>query len=169
MRTKLLLLSLACVCSLPALAGESGARPTFERFKALAGEWVSAEDGEMVKKGDLVARYHVTGGGTAVVEDLFPGTPHEMTTVYHLDGEDLVLTHYCMGGNQPRMRAKAPKDATVAFAYDGGTNIDPKKTRHMHEASFDFVSADEIRTAWVQHAEGKPGMTVKIHLLRKTS
>ena len=43
----------------------------------------------------------------------FPGTGHAMTTVYHLDGRDLVLTHYCMGGNQPRMRAKTTEGATV--------------------------------------------------------
>ena len=77
-----------------------------ERFKALAGEWVAAEDGEMTKKGDLVARYAVTAGGSAVVETVFPGSPHEMVTVYHADGPDLVLTHYCVEGNQPRMRAR---------------------------------------------------------------
>ena len=75
--------------------------PAFGRFVGLAGDWVAAEDGEMVKKGDLVARYHVTGAGSAVVEDIFPGTPHAMTTVYFLDGSDLVLTHYCMSKNEP--------------------------------------------------------------------
>ena len=44
-----------------------------------------------------------TGGGSAVTETLFPGTAHEMMSVYHMDGDDLVLTHYCAGGNQPRM------------------------------------------------------------------
>lgn len=31
--------------------------PALDRFKALAGEWVAAENAEMFKKGDLVARY----------------------------------------------------------------------------------------------------------------
>lgn len=161
------LLLLAAVC----LAGSAtaGSNPTFDRFKALTGDWIAAEDSEHVKKGDLVASYRLTGGGSAVVEDIFPGTPHQMTTVYHMDGDDVVLTHYCMGGNQPRMRAKATQDSKVAFAYDGGTNIDPKKTRHMHEASFQFVSADEIRSEWVQYADGKAGTSVKVHLVRKTS
>ena len=69
---------------------DSGAKPApaaFERFKALAGEWVSAEDGEMAKRGDLVARYAVTAGGSAVVETIFPGQAHEMVTVYHADGD----------------------------------------------------------------------------------
>jgi hypothetical protein len=151
------------------LSASAGPNKTFDRFKALTGDWVSAEDTDYAKKGDLIARYHLTGGGSAVVEDLFPGTPHEMTTVYHMDGEDLVLTHYCAGGNQPRMRAKAPEGDVVSFAFDGGTNIDPKKTRHMHDARIQFVSENEIRAEWNGLADGKPGMTVKTHLVRKAS
>lgn len=150
-------------------AGEAGSAGAFERFKALSGEWVAAEDGDMTKKGDLVARYHLTGSGSAVVEELFPGTPHEMMTVYHMDGPDLVLTHYCMSGNQPRMRAKRASAPRVAFVFDGGTNIDPRRDEHMHAASFEFVSADEIRSEWIEHAGGRPKMTVKMHLVRKTS
>ena len=161
----LLLLAAACLAG----GATAGSNPTFDRFKALTGDWIAAEDSEHVKKGDLVASYRLTGGGSAVVEDIFPGTPHQMTTVYHMDGDDVVLTHYCMGGNQPRMRAKATQNSRVAFAYDGGTNIDPGKTRHMHEASFEFVSADEIRSEWVQHADGKAGTSVKVHLVRKAS
>ena len=145
------------------------APPALARFQALAGDWVAAEDGDMVKKGDLVARYHLTGSGSAVVEELFPGTPHEMTTVFHADGGDLVLTHYCMSGNQPRMRAKAATGSRVDFAFDGGTNIDPKRDRHMHQASFEFVSDGEIRSTWTEYDGGKPGMTVKMHLVRKAS
>jgi len=146
------------------------ARPTsapLERFKTLAGEWVAAEDGDMVKKGDLVARYAVTASGTAVVETVFPGSEHEMVTVYHADGPDLVLTHYCMEGNQPRMRARGAQGSRFDFAYDGGTNIDPRRDRHMHSATFDLASADEIRSEWSELAEGKPVFVARLHLVRK--
>jgi len=142
---------------------------TFERFKGLAGDWVAAEDGEMAKKGDLVAQYRLTASGTAVVEDIFPGTPHAMTTVYHLDGSDLVLTHYCMEGNQPRMRAKATGGSKVAFTYDGGTNIDRKRDRYMDHANFEFVSPNELKSEWFELGEGKPVMTATLHLVRKSS
>src|SRR6184192_1200881 len=75
----------------PAGAPAVPAKPTsaaLERFKTLAGDWVAAEDGDMVKKGDLVARYAVTASGSAVVETVFPGSEHEMVTVYHADGPD---------------------------------------------------------------------------------
>jgi hypothetical protein len=151
---------------LAASAAQAGPA-AFDRFKALEGTWVAAEDGPMVKKGQPVATYHLTGGGTAVVEELFAGTPHAMTTVYHRDGADLVLTHYCMGGNQPHMRAKPTEGATVSFAFDGGTNLDPAKDEHMHAATFTFLSADEIRSDWLEHADGKPKTTVSMHLTRQ--
>ena len=151
----------------PPEAAAKAPSAAFERFKALAGDWVSAEDAEMAKKGDLVARYAVTAGGSAVVETIFPGQAHEMVTVYHADGPDLVLTHYCMEGNQPRMRAKAAQGPRFDFAFDGGTNIDPKRDRHMHSASLAFLGADEIRSEWTELAEGKPVLVVKSHLVRK--
>ena len=144
------------------------ATASLERFKSLAGDWVAAEDGDMTKKGDLVARYAVTAAGSAVVETIFPGSPHEMVTVYHADGPDLVLTHYCMEGNQPRMRAKAARGSRFDFAFDGGTNIDPKRDRHMNSATIELLSPDEIRTEWTELAEGKPVLVAKSHLVRKT-
>jgi hypothetical protein len=138
-----------------------------DRWKALAGEWLAAEDGPMAKKGDLVARYAVTAGGTAVVETVFPGTPHEMVTVYHADGPDVVLQHFCMEGNQPRMRAKEPAARRVQFAFDGGTNIDPARSRHMHRAWMEFTSNDALRTEWTEIADGTPVLVVESSLVRR--
>ncbi len=148
-------------------AGAKAAAPAFDRFKALAGDWVAAEDAEMVKKGDLVARYVLTAGGSALVETVFPGSPHEMVTVYHADGPDIVLTHYCVEGNQPRMRARAAGGSRFDFEFDGGNNIDPRRDRHMHSATLELLGDDEIRTVWTELAEAKPVLVVTSHLLRK--
>lgn len=149
-------------------ADRPSSSPALDRFKALAGEWVAAEDSELSKKGDLVARYAVTAAGSAVVETVFPGSPHEMVTVYTADGPDLVLTHYCMEGNQPRMRARNAKGSRIDFAFDGGPNIDPKKDRHMNSASLELVGADEIKSVWTEIEAGKPVFVAKSHLVRKT-
>jgi hypothetical protein len=154
--------------SLATAAPPTGGAAALERIKALAGEWVAAEDSQVSKKGDLVSRYAVSAGGSAVVETVFPGSPHEMVTVYHLDGSDLVLTHYCMDGNQPRMRAKQTDGARLDFAFDGGTNIDPARSRHMNSAWLEFVGTDEIRNQWTEIADGKTVFVAKSHLLRKT-
>ncbi len=159
-------LSAGAALSAPA-APARPASAALEQMKALAGEWVAAEDGEMSRKGDLVARYAVTAQGSAVVETVFPGSPHEMVTVYHAEGADLVLTHYCMEGNQPRMRAKNAAGSRFEFTYDGGTNINPKRDRHMHKALLELVGADEIRSEWTELAEGKTVLVAKSHLVRK--
>src|SRR5690242_9923644 len=76
--------------------------PNLDRLKALAGTWVEADkDGKPTDK--VVSVVKVTAAGSTVHETLFPGTPMEMISVYHLDGADLVMTHYCALGNQPRM------------------------------------------------------------------
>jgi len=78
-----------------------------------------------------------------------------------------VLTHYCMEGNQPRMRARNAKGPRFDFAYDGGTNIDARRDRHMHSAWLELLGADEIRNEWTEQAEGKTVLVVKSHLVRQ--
>ena len=111
---------------------------------------------------DATVTYRVTAAGSAVVETLFPGTPHEMVTMYTLDRGTLVLTHYCAMRNQPHMRARpgaAPNE--VVFDFAGGANIDPKQDTFMHDARFVFVDADHVRGEWTGWSAGKPtGKTV---------
>ena len=137
----------------------------FDNLKALAGDWtMSGGDGS------VAANYRVTASGSAVVETLFPGTPHEMVTVYTIDKGDVVLTHYCDVGNQPHMKAVRGGDAkTIAFKFDGGGNIKSPNDGHMHEATFAFKDADHITSTWQFYKDGKPGEKADFNLVRKTS
>jgi hypothetical protein len=115
-----------------------------------------------------IVTYKVTGAGSAVVETLFAGGPHEMVTVYHLDGDDLVLTHYCATGNQPRMKAARGGDAnTLVFSFDGGSNFDPKVDMHMHEAVIKFIGPDELHAEWQSYTGTTKGERVAFDLKRK--
>jgi hypothetical protein len=112
----------------------------------------------------------VTAGGSVVHETLFPGQPHEMVSVYTVDGPDLIMTHYCVLGNQPRMKAdpKSPPNQIV-FQFAGGTNLDPKKDKHMHAATLTIVSDDLIElngTGWENGAPAKE-MCCGFKLVRK--
>src|SRR5262245_13383962 len=102
---------------------EGGKYSGLEPFSQLVGEWEGKElSGKKIEQ-DLKVKYKVTSGGSAVVETLFPDTPHEMVTIIHPDGDNLVLTHYCKLGNQPRMKAKAKSEGNqVAFKFDSATN-----------------------------------------------
>ena len=141
--------------TLVAQTPSSPAQQGLDKLKALQGEWIDV-DGVFGNKGAVAVTYKVTGGGKTVVETFPVNTPAEMVTVYHLDGQDLLLTHYCSGGTQPRMRSKGLVGHTVSFAFDGGTNIDTAKTSHMHSATIEFLSADEIRATWNNWSNGKP-------------
>src|SRR3984885_14545336 len=75
-----------------------------EKMKKLVGTWGAADkDGKPTDQ--VVSIIKVTAGGSVVHETLFPGQPHEMVSVYTVDGADLIMTHYCVLGNQPRMKA----------------------------------------------------------------
>jgi hypothetical protein len=142
------------------------AATAFDRLKAMEGEWIDVT-GAFGKKGAVVATYKVTGSGNTVIESFPVGTPHEMTTVYHRDGTTLLLTHYCAGGTQPRMRAKEIKGNVMEFAFDGGTNIDPATTSHMHNMKWEWVSNDEVTADWQNWSSGKPDHMGHLHIRRK--
>jgi hypothetical protein len=95
---------LAVLASIGFAQTPSPAVQGFERLKALEGEWIDV-DGIFGKKGAVAVTYKVTGAGHTVVETFPVNTPHEMVTLYHLDGADLVLTHYCTSNTQPRMKS----------------------------------------------------------------
>lgn len=137
-------------------AAETKTNPAFERMKKLAGTWVEADkDGKATDK--IVSVVKVTANGSAVHETYFPGQAQEMVSVYHLDKGDLVMTHYCSIGNQPKMKAdpNSPKNA-IKFNFAGGTNLDPAKDMHMHSATITFVDDDHIQVAGEAWVDGKP-------------
>ena len=143
----------------------SRGRSAFERLKSMAGTWSGkAQHGD--QGGDVTVVYKVTAAGNAVEETLFAGTPHEMVTVYHMDGNDLVLTHYCASGNAPRMKLLPPKDPNVLFFdFTGGSNM-KENDFHMHSARLTFVDADHFKGSWATLRDGKPAGDANFDLTR---
>jgi hypothetical protein len=136
----------------PAASTNSG----LEKMKALAGTWVAADkDGKPTDQ--VVSVIKVTSGGSAIHETLFPGQPQEMISVYTAEGPDLLMTHYCVLGNQPRMKAdsKLPSNQ-LCFKFAGGGNLDPSKDKHMHQATLTIVDEDHLQLAGVAWEGGGP-------------
>ena len=140
-----------------------------EKMKKLVGTWVTADkDGQPTE--EVVSIVKLTAGGSAIHETLFPGQPHEMVSIYTVEGSDLVMTHYCMLGNQPRMKAD-PKSASnqIVFKFAGGSNLDPKKDKHMHGATLTLVDANHIEIEGEGWENGAPAndMCGQMKLVRK--
>ncbi len=151
----------AAAAAKPAVPGK------LEIIKKLTGDWVEVgDDGRPT--GKVVSTYRVTAGGSAVEETLFAGTEHEMITVYYMDGEDLALTHFCVEGNQPRMKAEKQTDRSrLVFKCAGGTNIKSENDEHMHQATIVWKDDDHIHSEWDDVKDGKKVMTASFNLARK--
>jgi len=135
-------------------------RVLWEPVMGLAGEWEMLDD-KGVKSPALSVR--VTSGGSVVHEVMFPGANHEMTNVYHMDGSDLVMTHYCAFGNQPTMRATAVKNGEIAFAFDGVTNLRAADETYMGTMTLVIRDKDHMEQTWTSFKAGKaePPITFK--------
>ncbi len=129
-------------------------RAAFERFKGLSGTW----EGTSTKGWEERLRYEVIAGGSAVLETSVDAHPGEtMATAFHMDGDALMLTHYCVAKNQPRLVATAFADAgrTVVFTFKDGTNIATRDRGHMDKAVFTFEAPDRVRSRWTWYQNGE--------------
>jgi hypothetical protein len=151
----------------PGIRAEDKSSPNLDTIKKLAGEWV-AMDKDGKPTGPIVSRIAVTSGGKAVLETLAPGSDHEMLTIYTMEGKDLVLTHYCILGNQPHLKAEATNDPKqLVFKFAGGANVNPAKSNHMHEMTMTLVDDNHFRADWTRCEGGKTCETHGFDLIRK--
>jgi hypothetical protein len=136
----------------------------FEPLTKLEGEWTTIDE-----KGQTVVAsvFKTTAGGSAVREVMFPGTAQEMTNMYHLDGPDLVVTHYCAVGNQPRMRAKAGKPGVLAFTFDDVTNLHDTQGHYMGQLTLTVVDNDTIVEDWRSIVGGQLTDPMRFEMKRK--
>ncbi len=167
----------AALLLLPAAAPASDltAEQAFDRLKALAGSWegsASGEGGEAEAEADatgkVVHEFEVTASGHVLMERMGPDTEHEMVNMYHLDGADLVLTHYCSGGNQPRMKFNPTTSAPnrLVFDFDGGTNLETTPS-HIHSAEIRLDGKNRLDSAWKAHEGDMEAGTMTFHLKRR--
>jgi hypothetical protein len=139
------------------LDGKAG----FAKMKELAGEWTNKAEGQAVI-------YRVMSKGKSVMEILYAGTDHGMVTMYYLDGDDLVATHYCAQGNQPRFKLdpKASRASKLVFDFAGGTNLDPVKDTHMHAQRFTLVDTNHLTVERDAYEDGRKSHTHQVEFTR---
>lgn len=147
---------------------EDAAATAMEKLKSLVGDWEMVNPPEGAPRGKVTVQYKLIGKGSSLVETIFPGTDMEMLSVYHRDGDQVVMTHYCAAGNQPRMRVKPGQDANeLVFEFTGGANLNPDKDYHIHGGRVRFVDGDHIQSEWVVYAGGKQAGKHAFELVRR--
>src|SRR5579872_6012818 len=152
-------LSMVLYWSVVSMAGETGATAALEKLRGLAGDWEGTVEwtGARTSHGAMNAKYYTTGNGSAVVEDLITdGTP-VMTSVYHLDGPDLRMTHYCGAQNQPRLKANriALDEGALDFGFVDITNLKSPDAPHVVGTEMRLLAPDHITVTFLFDAAGK--------------
>jgi hypothetical protein len=143
------------------------AQLAFAQLKTLAGNWKghAAMGPQPGMSAPVRVSVRVTSGGDALMHEMVPEGrsddpsrgDDDPVTMFYIDGDRLLLTHYCDSGkNRPRMTGKlSPDGKTVEFDFldlSGGT-----KYGHMHQAVFTLIDPDHHTEDWTYMSpEDKP-------------
>jgi hypothetical protein len=71
----------------------------------------------------ITVAYRVVSNGSALVETFTTASGKETLSIYHRDGRELMLTHYCAQGNQVRLKAAVARSDAVVFSFLDATNV----------------------------------------------
>ena len=146
------------------------AQKSFETMKTLAGSWqgslttvpeVAAMKGAVVR-----ISLRVTSRGNALMHDLtVSGIPDNPITMFYLDADRLLLTHYCDAGNRPRMEGKMSADGkTIEFEFVDIAGATQKG--HMHHSIFTLIDADHHTEDWTFMLPGDQSVRAHFDLSR---
>jgi hypothetical protein len=79
-----------------------------------------------------------------------------MITMFHMDNDRVLATHYCAAGNQPRMQASmSPDGKSITFTFVDGTNIASPKAGHMDRLVITMPDSDHHSEDWTFAQDGK--------------
>ena len=137
--------------------------PEFERMKSLVGEWKGTSMGGNTS----TVTYTLVSDNSALMERLTMGGESEMVTMYHPDGDHLMMTHYCSAHNQPRMRSQvvAVGSNNITFDFVDVTNLSAPDAGHMRKLVVTFEDNNHFTQEWTWTEKGKENAVV-IHFER---
>lgn len=138
----------------------------FDKLKTLVGDWsAKTEDGKPVQ-----VSYKLVSNGSALMEMLnMENHTEEMITMYHPDGDKLMMTHYCSANNQPRMKAEpvTGEIKSLTFNFVDATNLNSPDDGHMHRLAVIFQDPDHFTQEWTWREKGKDARTAVFKFERK--
>jgi hypothetical protein len=146
---------LACIAGLVAMAPHSSAGrggAAWEAMKTLQGDWDGVYGGKM----KTAANYRLVSNGTVLMETLVsPPETSDMVTMYHPDGNGLVMTHYCSENTQSRMRAQGSDNKRIVFSFLDATNAVSPEAMRMTGLVLTLKDHDHMTAEWTSTAMGK--------------
>ena len=117
-----------------------------DKLRPLVGTWETTVEGQKMH-----TVYSLPAGGTALMENLMP-EGMSMVNMIHPDGDALLMTHYCIGGTQPRYRATKFEGDKLVFELVDGTNLGDS---FMAGVTFTMKDKDHLVQEWINRKGGK--------------
>lgn len=123
-----LLAALVLLAPRPLFASDSPAHKAYAQLKGTIGTWKSTNP-----KNATSIKVALMANESALVETWTMSPTRQSMTVYTLDGDRLLLTHFCPQGNAPRLAFTHTDDGgTHHFMFVDGTNLQDPKSSHQH-------------------------------------
>jgi hypothetical protein len=121
---------------------ETDASAAFQALKSLQGTWAGQAMGR-----NMQVTFKVTSGGNAVMSEI--QGDEDMITMFHLDGNRLMMTHYCGTGNQPRMvGTPSPDGKSITFNFLDATNLLDSQPGHMQRLTLTILDPNHHTEKW---------------------
>jgi|SRR6185312_15419081 len=109
-------------------AGRTNGKEMFGRLGTLTGTWTATTANGHTQS----VNFRYTAAGSVLVETWTLGGGRESMTLYALDGDRLLATHYCPQGNQPRLEYTGTDTSGRAqFHFIDGTNLHVPQRSHQ--------------------------------------
>lgn len=154
----------------PAVAAEGPdpARVAFARLSELQGTWRGASSKGWTDTTEL----RLIAGGSVLLETSRFTDPaagrKAMASAFQMDGEKLLITHYCEAGNAPRLVASGFEEGgkVVTFTFRDGVNLPSRDQGHMDKLVVRFQDRNHYSKRWTWYQNGKETWLEDIHYER---
>jgi hypothetical protein len=142
---------------------QSDAHKSFDKLKTLADSWEGTYEG-----GPMHVALRVTSLGNTLMHKMKGDGPEDPISMIHVDGDRLLMTHYCDAGNQPRFVGKMiPDGKTIEFDFLEVTNFNSTQEGHMQHVVFTILDPNHHTEDWTFMVQGaKPPETGHLDLHR---
>src|SRR5438067_6852550 len=138
-------------------ADKTKSEEAFDRLAALKGKWSGEQEGVKVS---LI--YTLTANGSALMEEFRPERGPVMVTMFTVDGDRLIATHYCSAKNQPQMVTGAIIDPQKPLAFSLARITGLKSSDDWHNTALTMIQNDDdhLTQEWTYQSKGKSGKRI---------
>jgi hypothetical protein len=138
----------------PLPADKTKSEEAFDRLATLKGEWRGEQEGVKIS---LI--YTLTANGSALMEEFRPESGAVMITMFTVDGDHLIATHYCSAKNQPQMMTSAITDVQKPLAFSLARITGLKSPDEWHNTGLTMTQEDNdhLTQEWTYQSKEKSG------------